>query len=422
MAEQIMNKALELDHTDELKEFRKEFYFPQHNGKDCLYFTGNSLGLQPKGVENAILTELIDWRNLGVEAHFKGKNPWFSYHHFLSETLAEVVGAKPIEVVAMNQLTSNLHFLFVSFYQPKGQRYKIIMEAGAFPSDMYLVESQVKFHGYSPDDAIIEISPREGEFSIRHEDIINKIEENKDQLALVFFSGVQYYTGQVFDIKNITIKAHEVGAKAGFDLAHAAGNIELKLHEWDVDFAAWCSYKYLNSGPGSVGGAFVHEKYSNNNELPRFAGWWGHDEKERFKMLKGFVPMDGAQAWQLSNAPVLSMAAHKTSLEIFKKAGISQLINKAKALNAYLDETLNEAMQKNPLLGFKIITPAFPERSCQLSILTGENGKKIFDYLTENGVIVDWRNPNVIRLAPVPLYNSFQDVYELGELLKKYHE
>lgn len=422
MTEQTLTKSLELDQADELKEFRNEFYFPQHNGKDCLYFTGNSLGLQPKGVEKAILTELIDWRNLGVEAHFKGKNPWFSYHHFLSETLAEIVGAKPIEVVAMNQLTSNLHFLFVSFYQPSGKRYKIIMEAGAFPSDMYLVESQVKFHGYSPDDAIIEISPREGEYALRHEDIINTIEENKDQLALVFFSGVQYYTGQVFDIKNIAKKAHEVGAKAGFDLAHAAGNIELKLHEWEVDFAAWCSYKYLNSGPGSVGGAFVHEKYSNNIELPRFAGWWGHDEKERFKMLKGFVPMEGAQAWQLSNAPVLSMAAHKTSLDLFKKAGINKLIHKAKLLNAYLEEVLNEAIQLNHLLDFKIITPPFPERSCQLSILTGDNGKKIFDYLTENGVMVDWRNPNVIRLAPVPLYNSYNDVFELGELLKKYQE
>ena len=371
----------------------------------------------PKAAEKAIKDELEDWKNLGVEGHFHGKNPWFHYHKFLTENAALLVGAKPIEVVIMNQLSSNLHFLFVSFYRPNQTKFKIIMEAGAFPSDMYLVESQVKFHGFDPAEAIIEVRPREGEHTLRHEDIIDVIEKNKDSVALVFFSGVQYYTGQVFDIENITNKAHEIGAVAGFDLAHAAGNINLELHKWKVDFAAWCTYKYLNSGPGSVGGVFVNEKYANDSSLPRFAGWWGHEESVRFKMLKGFVPEAGAAGWQVSNAPILSMSVHKASLEIFTRAGMSRLIEKGKNLNAYLEYIIKDSIEQNPNLKLEIITPQYPERGCQISILTDENGKALFDHLTQAGVISDWRNPNVIRMAPVALYNRFEDIYRFGQAL-----
>lgn len=412
--------ARKTDSEDVLREFRTEFHIPEINGKPCVYLTGNSLGLLPKAAEKAIKDELEDWKNLGVEGHFHGKNPWFHYHKFLSENAALVVGAKPIEVVIMNQLSSNLHFLFVSFYRPTASRYKIIMEAGAFPSDMYLVESQVKFHGFDPSDAIIEVKPREGEHTLRHEDIIEVIENNKDTTALVFFSGVQYYTGQVFNIEDITKKAHEIGAVAGFDLAHAAGNINLELNKWGVDFAAWCSYKYLNSGPGSVGGVFVNERYANDNSLPRFSGWWGHDESVRFKMLKGFIPETGAAGWQVSNAPVLSMSVHKASLEIFARAGMNRLIEKGKNLNAYLEYIINDSIHHNKNLKLEIITPKYPERGCQISILTDENGKALFDHLTQAGVIADWRNPNVIRMAPVALYNKFEDIYRLGQILASF--
>ncbi len=418
--ENTLSFAQQADQNDVLRNFRNEFYIPSHNGHEAMYFTGNSLGLQPKAAEAALRTELEDWKNLGVEGHFQGKNPWFHYHKFLTENAALVVGAKPLEVVVMNQLTSNLHFLFVSFYRPDAKRFKIIMEVGAFPSDMYLVESQVRYHGFNPDEAIIEVKPRDGEHALRHEDIIATIDDHKDSVALVFFSGVQYYTGQVFNIEAITKKAHEVGAVAGFDLAHAAGNIDLQLHQWQVDFAAWCSYKYLNSGPGSVGGVFVHENHAYNKELPRFAGWWGHNENERFKMLKGFDAEAGAAGWQLSNAPVLSMAVHKVSLDIFAKAGMSKLVEKGKQLNAYLNFVINEAITANPTLELNIITPQAPERGCQISVLTGENGKQLFDFLTQNGVIADWRNPNVIRMAPVPLYNSFEDIYRFGQILQSF--
>ncbi len=418
--ENSLSFARNSDANDPLRHFRDEFHIPEHDGKPCYYFTGNSLGLQPKAAENALKTELQDWKNLGVEGHFQGTNPWMHYHKFLSDHAALVVGAKPIEVVVMNQLTSNLHFLFVSFYRPTLSRYKIIMEAGAFPSDMYLVESQVKFHGFQPGDAIIEVKPRPGEHSIRNEDILQAIEDHKDELALVFFSGVQYYTGQVFNIRDITEKAHACGAIAGFDLAHAAGNIDLKLHDWGVDFAAWCSYKYLNSGPGSVAGAFVNEKYSDDPTLPRFAGWWGHYEPERFKMLKGYIPEQGAAGWQVSNAPVLSMSVHKVSLEIFARAGMEKIVEKGQRLNAYLSYVIKEAQHSNPLIQLEIITPEMPERGCQLSLLTGENGKSLFDHLTQNGVVADWRHPNVIRMAPVALYNTFEDIYQFGQILQSY--
>lgn len=408
----------QMDQNDPLREYRERFFMPPgKNRKEQLYFTGNSLGLQPRSVINYLEQELEDWKNLGVEGHFHGKNPWFYYHHFF-EKEARVVGAKTDEVVVMNNLTVNLHLLMVSFYRPTPDRYKIIMEAGAFPSDMYAIETQVKHHGFDYDDAVIEIAPREGEHALRTEDILKTIADTGDELALVFFSGVQYYTGQAFNIKAITDAAHEAGALAGFDCAHAAGNLKLQLHDWDVDFAAWCTYKYMNSGPGGVSGIFVHERHGNNPDTPRFAGWWGHKESERFQMKRGYIPEPGAAGWQMSNAPVLTMAAHKASLDIFDEVGMDALVAKGVKLNALLEEVVREAQEVNPKLEFEIITPE--ERGCQLSILTNENGKALFDYLTEHDVIADWREPNVIRLAPVPLYNSYLDVWEFGELLKSF--
>lgn len=404
------------DAADPLRKFRERFYFPQFNGEDVVYFTGNSLGLQPKTTKEYLEQELKDWAEFGVEGHFHAKHPWFSYHEFLTEKTARLVGAKPVEVVMMNQLTANVHFLFVSFYRPRGLRYKIIVEQKAFPSDQYAVESQVKFHGYDPEDAIIEIGPRENEHVVRTEDILAAIEKYKDELALVFIGGVNYYSGQVFDMAAITAVAHEAGAYAGFDLAHGAGNLELHLHDWKVDFACWCSYKYLNSGPGSVGGVFIHEKHAESN-LPRFAGWWGHDKASRFKMEKGFIPIPGAEGWQLSNAPVFSMAAYRASLDIFDEAGMKVLNEKTKKLSGYLEFIIDEisAANKNCL---EIITPRdWKQRGCQLSVIANGYGRGLFDKLMANGVMPDWREPNVIRMAPVPLYNSFEDVYRFGEKL-----
>ena len=411
------NFAQQLDLQDELRSFRSEFYFPQHEGNDVIYLTGNSLGLQPKSAMAALQTELNDWAKFGVEGHFQGTNPWFHYHKFFSESAANVVGALPSEVVVMNNLTVNLHLMMVSFYRPTKDRYKIIMEAGAFPSDQYAMESQVKFHGYRYEDAVIEVSPRAGEYALRTEDILEVIENNRDSVALVMFSGVQYYTGQAFDIEAITKAAHAAGAIAGFDLAHAAGNLKLNLHDWQVDFAVWCSYKYLNSGPGGVSGVFVHEKHGENPDLPRFAGWWGHREDVRFKMQKGFIPEKGAAGWQLSNAPVLSMAVHKASLEIFDRAGMDRLVAKSKLLSGYLEFVLKDVSVRNDSISLTVITPS--ERGCQLSVLAGSNARKLFDYLTQNGVVADWREPEVIRMAPVPLYNSFEDIYRLGEMILK---
>lgn len=409
--------ARSLDSKDPLKSYRDKFYIPQINGKDCIYFTGNSLGLQPKDTEKHILEELEDWKNLGVEGHFHAKHrPWFHYHKFSKELLANLVGAKPLEVVSMNNLTSNLHFMMVSFYQPKGKRNKIVMEAGAFPSDMYAVESQVKFHGYDPSDAIIEIAPKAGSETLETKDILDTIDKHGDEIALVLFSGVQYYTGQYFDLKAISEAAHKVGAYAGYDLAHAVGNVKLDLHDNGADFAAWCSYKYLNSGPGGMSGIFVHERHANNSELPRFAGWWGHNEEERFKMEKGFIPMAGADGWQLSNVNVLSSAAHLASLKMFDEVGMDSLIEKSRLLTGYLEFLLNSLESKD----IKIITPSTEkDRGCQLSIVIKNEGKKVFDALTKSGVIADWREPEVIRVAPVPMYNSFNDVYTFYTILKK---
>ncbi len=405
--------AKSLDAHDVLAKYRQEFYFPKLNGKEAIYLTGNSLGLQPKTALAALEQELEDWKNYGVEGHFHGKNPWFHYHKFLTEKAAKVVGALPHEVVVMNNLTVNLHLMMVSFYRPTATRYKIIMEAGAFPSDQYAMESQVRFHGYNQEDAIIEIAPREGEYHLRTEDIIDTINKNAGETALIMFSGVQYYSGQAFNMEAITAAGHQHGITVGFDLAHAAGNLLLKLHDWNVDFAVWCGYKYLNSGPGGVSGVFVNERFANAPELPRFAGWWGHKESERFLMKKGYIPEYGAAGWQLSNAPVLTMAVHNASLSIFEETGMEALTTKSKTLTAYLQYVLEQSGK-----GLKIITPE--QRGCQLSILTDANGKALFEHLQKHGIIADWREPNVIRMAPTPLYNSFEDVWRVGEVLKGY--
>ena len=412
--------AKESDNNDSLKNFREKFFIPQHNGKDGLYFTGNSLGLQAKITTEYVQQELADWAKLGVEGHFQAKNPWMPYHEIFPRQLAKIVGCKEHEVIVMNSLTVNLHLLMVSFYRPTRQRYKIICEAKAFPSDQYAFETQAAFHGFDPADAVVEVSPREGEHTLRTEDILSVITEQGDSVALVLFSGVNYYTGQLFDMERITKAAHAVGAYAGFDLAHAAGNVALQLHDWNVDFACWCSYKYLNSGPGGVAGAYIHEKQAVNNDLPRFAGWWGHNKESRFKMEKGFNPIPTAEGWQLSNAPILSMAVHKASLDIFDEAGIDKLHQKRESLAGYLHFILHAINDKQPENILEIITPANEkERGCQVSILMLKYGKKIFDELTKQGVFADWREPNVIRVAPVPLYNSFEDVYRFGEIVSQ---
>jgi kynureninase len=413
--------AQELDQKDPLKEYRNRFFIPQHNGQDTVYFTGNSLGLQPKKVKDYIQAELDDWAKHGVEGHFEAKKPWFSYHEFLTEKAAKIVGAKPDEVVVTHSLTTNLHLLMVSFYRPTQSRYKILCEKKAFPSDQYALESQVKFHGYNPKEAIIELEPRQGEHTLNDQDILDTISKHGDEIALVMIGGVNYYTGQLFDMKSITEAGHKVGAVVGFDLAHAAGNVKLNLHDWQVDFAAWCSYKYLNSSPGGVSGMFVHENHANKPELPRFAGWWGHDKSVRFLMESGFKPMPGAEGWQLSNAPVLGMAAHLASLDIFDEIGMDKLIQKRVQLTNYLEEIVQEISSKySGICQFEIITPKEVERrGAQLSILVHGKGKALFDSLTKQGVIADWREPNVIRIAPVPLYNSFEDIYRFGDAMEK---
>jgi len=409
--------ALQLDEQDELKNYRNEFIFPQHNGKDVIYFTGNSLGLQPKRAKSFVDEVMNDWANLAVEGHFYAEKPWWDYHERFAIPLSQLVGAKPSEVTVMNTLTINLHLLMVSFYRPTKTRYKIICEEKAFPSDQYMFQSQVNHHGYQSEDAIIEIKRREGEHNIRLEDIIAKISEVGDELALVLFGGVNYYTGQVFDMETITKAGHHVGAKVGFDLAHAAGNIQLELHNWNVDFAAWCSYKYMNSGPGNASGCFIHEKHHQSN-LPRFAGWWGQNKERRFKMEPTFDPVHGADGWQVSNLPILSLAPYLASVELFAEVGMEKLIKKRNQITAYLEFILHE-IDKEVASTFEIITPSNQEeRACQLSVFLHGEGRSLFEYLMKNGVITDWREPNVIRLAPVPLYTSYVDMYNFGQILK----
>ncbi|MFY0594116.1 kynureninase [Roseivirga sp.] len=420
--ENSLSFAKTLDEQDPLKSCRDLFHIPKVNGKEAFYFTGNSLGLQPKTARSFVEQEMKDWEMYGVEGHFKdSKRPWMHYHKFLKDSLAKIVGAKPIEVVSMNQLTVNLHLLMVSFYRPSKDRFKVIAEAGAFPSDQYMFETQIKHHGLNPDETLVELKPRSGEHNLRTEDILSAIDDAGDELALVLLSGVQYYTGQLFDIEKITKKGQEAGAKVGWDLAHAMGNVPLSLHEWGVDFATWCSYKYLNSGPGNVSGIFVHERYANDATLPRFAGWWGQEESTRFEMTKGFIPMSGADGWQLSNVNVLSSAAHLAALEIFDKVGIKALREKSLMLTGYMEFLVNELSGNDNI--FEVITPKDPaSRGCQLSIFCHKNGKMLFDALSAEGVISDWREPNVIRVAPVPLYNSFEDVYHFARILRQHIE
>jgi kynureninase len=412
-----LDDARRLDMDDPLRGFRTKFFIPQPQGEPLVYLTGNSLGLQPVKAREYAEQEFHDWATLGVEGHFHSRHPWYYYHHFCEEQLAHVVGAKTVEVTAMGSLTNNLHLLMVSFYRPTKARYKILVEASAFPSDQYAVQSQAKFHGFDPNDAIVEARPRDGEYTLRTEDIVALIEQHKDSLALVMFGGVNYLTGQCFDMETITAEAHKHGAVAGFDLAHAAGNVLLQLHDWNVDFACWCSYKYLNSGPGGVAGIFVHERHSQNDALPRFAGWWGTPEDTRFKMTNTFQPQAGAAAWQLSNAPVLPLAVHRASLELFQLAGMPYLREKSRKLTYVMQNVIDEYNAANPDTPMDVITPhEFSERGCQFSVVARE-GKTLFNKLSERGVVVDWREPNVMRMAPVPLYNSFEDIYRLKEAL-----
>ncbi len=409
--------ALAQDAADSLRHYRSLFHLPKgKKGGEVIYFCGNSLGLQPRTVEEALLRELKHWREEAVEGHFRGEMPWMYYHKFLQPQSARLTGAKPEEVVVMNTLTTNLHLMMVSFYRPEGRRRKILVEGGAFPSDQYAVESQLRFHGIDPEEGMVELLPREGEHCLRTEDILRRIEELGEELALVLLGGVNYYTGQFFDLEAITRAAHAQGAVAGFDLAHAVGNVPLRLHDWDVDFAVWCSYKYLNAGPGGPSGVFVHERHGDRPDLPRFAGWWGYEEESRFLMRKGFKPMRGAAGWQLSNAQIFSFAAHKAGLDIFDEAGMDALRQKSLRLTGYLEFLLNRLNEQSRR--FEIITPARPEeRGCQLSLLALEQGRALYDYLTENDVVCDWREPNVIRVAPVPLYNSFEDVWRFVDVL-----
>ena len=412
--------ALALDQQDELRAFRSRFLIPPLQGKESVYLCGNSLGLQPKTTAASIQQELDDWAKLGVEGHVHGRRPWLSYHEQFAAPLARLTGALPEEVVAMNGLTVNLHILMISFYRPTAQRYRIICEEKAFPSDSYALQSQALLHGLQPADVIHEIKPRAGQAHLEEEDILEAIRAEGDALALVMIGGVNYYTGQVFDMERITRETHAVGAIAGFDLAHAIGNIELNLHAWNVDFAAWCSYKYLNSGPGSVAGIYIHEKHASNPDTFRLAGWWGHDKASRFKMEPEFVPIPTAESWQMSNAPVLSMAALKASLDIFDEAGMDRLVAKSRKLTAYLHKLLEELQQMPLHQGlFSIITPK--QRGCQLSLLFHRDGKKAFDYLFAHGVIADWREPDVIRIAPAPLYNSYTDAFQFAHILSQFN-
>jgi kynureninase len=407
--------AKQADTADELADFKKQFHFPKHGGKDSIYFCGNSLGLLPVNTEAAIQTELTSWKEVAIGGYFGGANPWLYYQDYVKASLARIVGCKEEEVTVMNSLTVNLHLLMLSFYRPTKERYKIMMEAGAFPSDQYAIETLVNHFGFDPATAIIEIAPREGEKILHTEDIVTAINEHGDSLAVVLFGGINYYTGQLFDMQRITGAAHAVKAIAGFDLAHVAGNVPVKLHDWNVDFAVWCSYKYLNAGPGAVGGVYVNEYFANDVRTPRLGGWWGNDEKTRFKMEKGFIPKTNASGWNISTAQVFNTVCLKASLEMFDKAGMENLRAKSVKLTAYLEYLL----YKLPNINFEIITPADAEsRGAQLCLYFKERGKEIYTKMLENGIVVDYREPGVIRVAPAPMYCSFEDVYRFYEILK----
>lgn len=413
--QETIRYAASTDEADLLPRFRENFLIPQFEGRDAVYFTGNSLGLQPRSAKKYIDEVLDDWARLGVEGHLHARHPWLPYHEFVTEPLARLVGAKPIEVVAMNSLTVNLHLLMVSYYRPTADRYKIVIEKGAFPSDQYAVASQLSFHGYDPETSLIELSPRDGGSCLRTEDILETIDREGDSVALIMLGGVNYYTGQAFDMRAITEAGHRKGCVVGFDLAHAAGNLVLDLHDWNVDLAAWCSYKYLNAGPGGIAGAFVHERHARSFDLPRFAGWWGHDKKTRFLMGPDFVPLAGAEGWQLSNPPIFQLAALRASLEIFDEATMPALRERSVRLTSYLESLLREIKSDR----IEIITPSDPEqRGCQLSIRVRNADKSLFEAITARGVFADWREPDVIRVAPVPLYNTFEDVSRFCEIFE----
>lgn len=407
--------AQQLDAVDPLRKYRDEFHFPKVKGKDVIYFTGNSLGLQPKRTQKFVDAIMKDWKEMAVEGHFHAEKPWWDYHERLAAPLAKVVGAKIQEVSVMNTLTVNLHMLMVSFYRPTQKRFKIICEEKAFPSDQYMLASQVKFHGFDPNTAIVEVKKRPGENFWHTQDIIDKINGVGEELAVVLIGGVNYYNGQVFNMEAITKAAKIQGAFVGWDLAHAVGNVALNLHDWGVDFATWCSYKYMNSGPGNASGIFVHEKYLNSSDIPRFEGWWGTKKETRFLMGPEFEPMENADAWQVSNPSVLSLAPYLASLEMFEEVGMEALISKRNFIVAYLEFIIRE-IDKETEGSFEIITPE--DRGCQLSVFLHGQGKDLFHFLMENGVITDWREPNVIRLAPAPFYCSFADMYNFGQILK----
>lgn len=401
--------AVAMDLRDPLAHFRKRFFFPKtKDGKDSLYLCGHSLGLQLKTVRSYIEQALHDWAEFGVEGHFHAKNPWMQYHRLLTGQTADLVGAESAEVVVMNSLTANLHLMMVSFYRPTTQRHKIVIERGAFPSDQYAVKSQILFHGFDPATSLLELTPREGESCVRDEDIESLIEREGESIALIMLGGVNYATGQAFDMAGITKAGRRKGCVVGLDLAHAAGNIPLRLHDWGPDFAVWCSYKYLNGGPGCVAGCFVHERHERAWELPRFAGWWGHNEKTRFRMGPEFHPMAGAEGWQLSNPPILALAALRASMEMFAEAGMDRLRAKSVSLTGYMEFLLSRESSRK----FSIITPPEEQRrGAQLSIRLSHDGRKICENLAAEGVVGDWREPDTFRVAAVPLYNSYQDVY-----------
>lgn len=410
--------AAQLDQQDSLAYYREKFHVPRHADSEEIYLCGNSLGLQPKSAERFLREELDDWQRLAVKAHFAGRRPWMPYHELLTEKTARLVGAEPVEVVNMNSLTVNLHLMMVSFYRPTPARHRILIERGAFPSDRYAVASQIRFHGFNADESLVEIAPRDGRATLSMDEVEAVIRAEGERLALVLLPGVQYYSGQAFDIARLTRAAHSIGAIAGFDLAHAAGNLPLRLHDSDADFAVWCSYKYLNAGPGAVAGCFVHARHARDLERPRLAGWWGHDKGTRFRMGPEFVPIAGAEGWQLSNPPILALAPLLASLDIFAEAGMDRLREKSMKLTGYLEYLLDEKLKDE----MEILTPRNPiERGCQLSLRVSgsrSHAREIFAQLEANGVTADWREPDVIRVAPVPLYNRYADVYQFVEILK----
>ncbi|HSZ72700.1 MAG TPA: kynureninase [Cytophagaceae bacterium] len=413
----FLKKATALDKADVLKDFRACFHHPQGLGKESIYFCGNSLGLMPKGTEDALKQECADWSTWAVEGHWKAKHPWIDYHKPFSKLLAPICGAKTAEVVVMNSLTVNLHLALASFYRPTKKRFVILYEANAFSSDLYALESVVKLHGLTTKKCLYAVD------KLDSRSIIQTIAQLKEQLALVLLGGVNYYSGELLDIKKITAATHKAGAIAGFDLAHAIGNVPLRLHDWKVDFAVWCSYKYLNAGPGAAGGLFIHEEHGRNTRLPRLAGWWGHSEKERFAMQPGFKPMQGAEGWQLSNAPVFNMATQRVSLHLFKDAGLKNIYTKGKSMGEFFIECLTALGKSNAkekrLYSFSIITPLKADRrGCQLSLrIHDKKGKQLFKELEKAGIIGDWREPDVIRLTPVPLYNSYREIFHVAEVL-----